>query len=110
MRKIFLLISLSLFSLPALAVEVVGDLPDQTTTHCAFRLDGGPWTADLPVVGTPKRCEYAVDSVTAGPHNIVAKAIKIDPVWGRLESADSVPLAFSKPASPVAPSGLTLTP
>jgi hypothetical protein len=105
-----LVLALALFSLPAYAVEVVGDLVDQTTTHCTFRLDGGAWTADLPVVGTPKRCEWSVDTVTVGAHNVTARAVKVDPVWGRLESVDAVPLAFSRPGSPGAPSGLTLTP
>jgi len=110
MLRMFVFVVLALLALPAYAVNVVGDLLDQTTTHCTFRLDGGAWTADLPVVGTPKRCEWNVDGVSVGAHNVTARAVKIDPTWGRLESVDAVRLAFSRPATPVAPSGLTLTP
>jgi len=89
---------------------VVADLADQTTTHCTLSLDGGAFGPDVPVVGTPKQCKHDLTAVTVGAHSARLVAVKVDSVWGRLESAPSSPLAFSRPATPAAPSGPTLTP
>ena len=97
---------------PALAVTVVGDLPDQTTTHCAFQFDGGAWGADTPVVtiSGQRLCAVDVSGISEGAHTVAAKAVKNDPLWGRLESVPSSPLAFTRPAAPAAPAGTRLVP
>jgi hypothetical protein len=107
-----ILLLLALVAQQAQAVTVVGDLPDQTTTHCQFRFDGGAWGADTPVVtisGT-RLCAVDISGIAEGAHTVDAKAVKQDALWGRLESAPSVPFAFTRPAAPASPTGTRLVP
>ena len=108
MRK-YLLLALFPVSVSA-APFVVADLADQTTTHCAISVDGGAYSADVPVQGTPKVCKHDLSAVAAGSHTVTLKAVKDDPVWGRQESAPSAPFAFTRPVPPGAPSGTRLAP
>jgi hypothetical protein len=90
---------------------IEADLIDQSTTHFAVSLDDGPYSADLPVSGSPRICRYDVSSVSVGPHIIRMKAVIPNSAgWGRLESAPSDPFSFTKPAAPVTPSGIRLVP
>lgn len=105
-----LLAALAALALPAFAAPfLVADLPDQTTTHCTLSLDGGAYGVDVPVTGTPKECKHDLAAVGNGQHTATLKAIKVDPVWGRLESAPSAPFAFARPAAPSAPGGTRLS-
>ena len=102
---------LAFVAAPAFAVSAVADLPDQTTTHCVLEMDG-TWGADVPVVTVSgvRVCSFDVTGVASGAHSARAKAVKNDAVWGRLESAPSAPLAFTKPSAPGVPSGIRLVP
>jgi hypothetical protein len=89
---------------------VVGDLPDQTTTHCILELDG-VWGTDVPVSGTTtKECKFDVASVSSGAHTARAKAVKVDAAWGRQESVPSAPFVFTRPVAPAAPATLRVAP
>jgi len=104
MRKFLLL---ALFPVSASAAPfVVADLADQTTTHCAISVDGGAYSADVPVQGSPKVCKHDLSAVAAGSHTVTLKAVKVDPVWGRQESVASAPFTFTRPAGPPPPNGL----
>jgi hypothetical protein len=82
----------------------------QKPTHCGLLLDAKA-KVDVPVAtdasGNPF-CQFDLSSVTSGAHRIKATAIIIDPVWGRQESAESLPLDFSRPGAPGVPSGLLI--
>lgn len=80
-------------------------------THCGVFLDSAP-RVEIPISaeGTDVRCRYDVGGVGAGSHSITMTHILKDPVWGNLESAQSPPFVFARPAVPVAPSGLGLSP
>jgi len=86
----------------------LGDLPDQTTTHCQLEYDG-VWGQDAAVTGTPKVCRFDIAGATVSAHTIRMKAVKVDPIWGRQESVPSAPLTFSPPAPPAATSTPRLT-
>lgn len=106
-----LLAALAAIAVPTFAAPfVVGDLADQSTTHCAIEINGGAWGPDVPTSGTPRQCKFDVASVSVGTNTVRAKAIKIDAGWGRLESAPSAPFVFTRPAVPVAPATLQLAP
>lgn len=80
--------------------------------QCGVFLDAAPKVV-IPVTAVTggNVCQVDVGSVTVGAHTISFTAITVnDPVWGSLESARSVPLAFSRPGVPPAPTGLLLTP
>lgn len=96
---------------PAQAVSVVADLPDQTTTHCIMEFDSvwGTETAVVTISGT-RLCAFDVSAVPEGAHNVRMRAVKNDPLWGRLESVPSSPLSFTRPAAPAAPAGTRLVP
>lgn len=101
---------LALFPFAASAAPfVVGDLPDQSTTHCILEFDG-TWGQDAPATGTPKICKFDVSTVTRGQqHTVRMKAVRIDAVQGREESAPSAPFSFTLLAPPAAPSTPRLT-
>lgn len=108
-RFLFALLMALMAPLAVAAPFIVGDLADQTTTHCALELNGGAWGPDVPVAGTaPKECRFDIGNVAAGPHTVRAKAIKVDAVWGRQESPPSAPFSFTRPASPAPPAGIRL--
>lgn len=94
----------------AKAVDVVCDpwTSAPKPTHIAVKVDGGAFV-EVPVAldasGNPF-CRYSLNGLKSGAHTILMRAVLIDDIWGRLESVDSAPFAFSKPVAPVAPSGL----
>jgi hypothetical protein len=112
MTRYLLALLLAFVVPPALAVTAVADLPTQTTTHCTFQVDGAAWGADVPsvTVGGVRVCALDVTGIAAGAHSILVKAVVVDPLWGRLESAPSSPLAFTRPQAPAAPAGIRLVP
>lgn len=100
--------------LPSIAFAapfVKSDPLDPRATHCGWTVDATP-KVDLPVLATPTGniCNYDLASISVGAHTIKATAVVLDPVWGRLESADSIPLSLSKPGIPLVPAGLGLKP
>ena len=106
------LILLALLPLNVMAAPFfVADLPDQTTTHCQFQLNGGAWSLDMPVIGTLRICFVDANAlnVQPGPNTLLARAVKVDAGWGRLESAPSAPFSFTRPAAPSTPSTPRLT-
>lgn len=88
---------------------VSNEVSTNKPTHYSLTMDGGA-SFDTPsqVVGSNVRLHYDVTSIAAGTHNMTVKAVIIDAVQGRLESA-SVPFSFVKLASPTAPSGIALS-
>jgi hypothetical protein len=110
MKKI-LGIFLFLLSLTVQGANVISDATTQAVTHCGVTLDTSA-KVDVPVevVSGGKRCKYDANSVTAGTHVIKMTYVNIDPTWGRLESVDSAPLTFTRPANPSqTPGGLVIT-
>lgn len=56
------------------------------------------------------QCKYDVGSISVGAHTVQMTAIATgDPVWGTQESAKSLPLSFTRPATPQTPSTPRLT-
>jgi len=96
----------------AQAPYVVSDLLDSRADKCGVFLDAVPKVtvpvalAVLPVVGNI--CKYSVAFVTVGVHSITMTAINsLDTtVWG--ESAQSVPLSFTRPTAIGIPTNLRM--
>ena len=110
MKKILGLVLL-LAPILSYGANVVSDPTNQTVTHCGVTLDTNA-KVDVPVetVTGGKRCKFDANSVTAGTHVIKMTFINADSVWGRLESVDSAPLTFTRPANPSqTPGGLVIT-
>lgn len=67
---------------------------------------------DVPATRNPDNSvylHYDLASITVGPHTASAKAVIIDPLWGRTESASSVPFVFSRPGSAGIPTGIAIS-
>ena len=91
---------------------VVSDPTIQGVTHCGSVLDGGVKVDSL-VAASPlgKSCKIDVGAVGAGNHSITASFVNIDPTYGRVESAMSVPFDFTVPAKTLnAPGVLKIAP
>lgn len=90
---------------------VVSDPVDPATTQCGVFLNAAPKvTIPVTVTSGVKTCKYDLATLASGTHSIRMTAITVnDPIWGSQESAQSLPLAFSKPGAPVAPGGLVLS-
>ena len=102
-----------LFAVPmaAQAAKVVSDPVDSRVTHCGVLLDGGAKVVvPVTVSGASKICSYDVSNVSNGNHTIKMTAIIQDTIWGNQESAESLPLAFVRPAPPAVPGSLGLQP
>lgn len=93
---------------------VISD-PSQDTpqpTHCGLLLDATP-KVDVAVAKDANGkayCQFDMAGITTGAHTVKATFVIIDPTWGRVESPVSVPLALTRPGSPLAPAGLGLKP
>jgi len=87
---------------------LLADLPDQTTTHCGFQLDGAA-RVELPVgthssAGPVKVCVMDLAKLAAGNHVANVTAIRVGlKASDRVESNPSGDLAFPIAAPPVAP-------
>jgi hypothetical protein len=77
------------------------------TTSCGFTLDSG---AVVVVAASGTLCLFDVSAVAPGAHVVTADARTTDPLWSTSPSAQSVPLNFSRPVPPAAPTGLVLVP
>jgi hypothetical protein len=110
MRR-FLLAFLAIPSLACAAPFLEADLPDQTTTHCKMSIDGAAFGPEVPVTATtPKLCRMDLQGIATGAHDARLVAVASDPIWGRRESAPSVPFAFTRPGVATPPGGIRLVP
>jgi hypothetical protein len=107
-----LLVALLAFSAPAFGAPfVVTDPVDPLTTHCGVFLDtNAKVTVPVAVEGTAKICKFDLATIPNGSHVVKMTAIGNDPIWGALESPQSLPLAFVRPAAPAIPAGVRLAP
>lgn len=91
------------FAAPFVIADVVAGVG-----QCGVYLDATPRVLVPAVAG---QCKYDLAGVSVGAHSVTMTAMTInDPIWGTQESAQSVPLAFSRPAGPAVPTGLVLIP
>ena len=91
---------------------VVSDPTLQGVTHCGSVLDGGV-KVDSIVAVSPlgKSCKIDIGTAGVGTHSIAASFVNIDPIYGRVESAMSVPFVFVVPSGTInAPGALKLVP
>lgn len=113
MKKAWLLL---LFTPHAIAAPfAITDPVASGVTHCGLYVDAAA-KIEAPVftdaVGA-KICRFDLASLSVGNHALRVTAIMRDPTltyYPYLESAQSPPLAFSKPGAPLTPAGLRLTP
>lgn len=118
LRLFAFLVALAVATFSHAAPSVDADLPDQLTTHCAIAYcapDGtscGAYSADVPVVlnAGVRYCHADAASAPTGARSVRVLAVVVDPLWGRLPSAPSAPLPFTRPANPAAPVNIRLVP
>lgn len=106
MKHLLMLIALAALSMTSYAAPFAQASVAGAPTHCVFDVDG---TVTVVTVATGT-CKTDLVAVTVGAHTVKVKARTVDPLWGNLESAETTPLAFSRPGVPPTPTGLTLTP
>jgi len=80
-------------------------------THCGVWLDSQA-RVEIAVTSSAAGpyCKYDVGTVAVGSHTIKMTHVRKDAVWGDMESVQSIPLAFPRPAPPSTPSGVSLSP
>jgi hypothetical protein len=78
-----------------------------TGTICSWTVDGVV-KGDIPVITS--KCTYDVSSLPPGSHTLLTKAVIVDSIWGRLESAASTPFVYNVLNPLTVPSGLGLQP
>jgi len=74
----------------------------------SYQLTGPSWVPTIPVVAqTDGSIKMDVAAANVGANAITVKACKTDPIWGEM---CSVPFdySFTRPASPVKPTGIGL--
>lgn len=110
MIRLILLCLLVMFAgLVRAAPFVVADVVAGVSS-CGTVLDGGAKVNVVVATGTTQ-CKFDLVGIAAGSHTVTMTAIAVnDPVWGSQETAPSLPFTFTKPAAPVVPSGLRLSP
>lgn len=110
--KILLALCLLIAANATAAPFVVSDPVHPSTTHCGVTLNATPKiTVPVTVTGTVKNCQYDLANLASGSHSITMTAIVEKTATNTgAESAQSPPLAFSKPAAPAVPGGLALSP
>ena len=111
----FLVIALSLVSSLALGAPFVASDANLDTiqpTICGVYINNLA-KVEAPVVkdaAGKSYCRVDVGTLAAGSHTVRVTHIVKDPIWGTMESAQSAPFVFSRPAIPTTPVGLELTP
>ena len=106
MRKLPLVL-LALAGNVMAAPFVVSDPVSAGVTHCG-RYEGGVFKSDVLIVAGA--CKFDIGTQSTGTTVYTATAVTSDPVWGRQESVQSLPLSVVRPIGPVAPVGLRATP
>ena len=115
MKKCLLIVSLVLFPVLAFASPFLVCDPYLTgeiqPTHFSVIVDGQPEVlSPSEVLGDGSvRLHYDLVGVTQGSHQVEVRAVIIDPVWGRTDSASS-PFDFTRPGFPGAVPNLKLEP
>lgn len=113
MKKTLLALAAAVFAAAVTAAPfVVSDPVHPSTTHCGVTLNAAPKViVPVNVTGTVKTCQYDLANLASGSHSITMTAIVEKTATNTgAESAQSPPLAFSKPAAPAVPAGLALSP
>lgn len=111
--KRLLLISLFCCA-PAHAVGpfVASDILVPGVSQCGVFMDAAP-KVTIPVIAVTggNICKLDISGLPPGAHSVTMTAIAVnDPIYGSQESPPSLPLAFTKPSPPAAPTGLKLIP
>lgn len=114
MKMYLLYLALLVPAIASPAPFVVSDPSPDTPqpTHCGLLLDAAA-KVDVAVAkdaAGKAYCQFDMAGITTGAHTVKATFVLIDPTWGRVESPVSVPLALTRPGSPIAPAGLGLKP
>ena len=118
MKRLLLIICLSVSSCPALAVSVIADVPQGSGTHCRFT----PGNIDSQIVVDNTNglqangfriCKQDVTALPSGSNSVTFAQVTKDAagvVWE--VGPASVPFVFVKPATGalVAPGGMRLVP
>lgn len=88
----------------------VSDVLTVGVSQCGVFLDtSAKVTIPVTAVTGGNICQYDLIGIPAGKHSLTMTAMTVgDPVFGTAESVQSLPLVFTKPGIPVAPSGLKL--
>lgn len=112
MKKLFTILVVLLFPSLVFAGPFLICDPYPTTsvqpTEFSLIVDGGSAIISPAVTVTGGvRLHYDLAGIPTGSHTVTVKAVRIDPVWGRLESA-TTPFSFVRPAAPAAPVGIGL--
>jgi hypothetical protein len=114
MNKIFIILLSLITGTVSAAPFIIADVSLDTIqpTHCGIYIDTSPKTEIVVVKDAAGKayCKVDVGTLTIGAHTIKKTYIVKDPIWGTLESAQSVPFAFSRPMLPTTPVGLELAP
>lgn len=110
--KRLLALAVSGFAVSANAAPyVVTDPLMSHTTHCGVFVDTQPKvTIQVTVEGSEKICKYDIAGLSGGNHTVRMTAIVNDPVFGVLESQQSLPLTFAVPVVPATPLNLRIIP
>jgi len=86
---------------------VISDPVAVGVTHCG-RYEAGTFKADVPIVAGG--CKFDIGTQPVGTVVYTATAVINDPVWGRQESGQSLPLSVARPSAPQPPVGLHAIP
>jgi len=109
----FLATAALLLPAAAQATKIVSDPTTATAvTHCAWYMDAVPRqlvVAPKDSAGKPF-CSLDVTALSTGAHSVQAAFVVEDANWGTQEGPKSDPFAFTRPAAPPKPSGLTVKP
>jgi hypothetical protein len=86
---------------------VVSDPVSVGVTHCG-RYEGGVFKVDVPIVAGA--CKFDIATQPTGTTVYTATAVVSDPLWGRQESVQSLPLSVVRSGVPAAPAALRTSP
>jgi hypothetical protein len=86
---------------------VISDPVAVGVTHCG-RYEAGTFKADVPIVAGG--CKFDIGTQPSGTVVYTATAVVNDPLWGRQESVQSLPLSVVRSGVPPTPAALRASP
>jgi hypothetical protein len=91
---------------------VISDSTKQVVTHCGYLLNTLS-KVEVPVAKDAdgdSYCKIDISGMPVGTNTVKLTYININPIWGRLESASSLPFTVIRPPIPSPPLNLIVTP
>ena len=107
MKKLLIVLAMVLMATQAWANPFIVCDPQATVTH--YKVTGAAWVPATVPAQTDGSIKMDISTAPVGTSNLNFSACRDDAIWGE-QCSVTAPFSFTRPGTPVAPTGAKLVP